>query len=60
MQDEKKKPGRPRLVKDQDAAMDNYNARLSAWHARMARKIGEGNLSEGVRKAIEYFIEKTK
>jgi len=60
MSDEKKKPGRPRLIKDQDDPLDNYNARLSAWHARMARKIGEGNLSGGIRKAIEYFIRKTK
>jgi hypothetical protein len=60
MQDENKKPGRPRLIKDQDYPLDNYNARLSAWHARVARKIGDGNLSSGIRKAIEYMVEKKK
>lgn len=37
--------------------MDNYNARLTAWHARMARKIGNGNLSAGLRLAIEFAVQ---
>jgi len=45
--------GRPRLNPSQDCAMDNYNARITSWHARAARKIGGGNLSAGIRLAIE-------
>lgn len=38
----------------QDEAMDSYTIRLTARHARIARRLGgNGNLSRGVRKAIE-------
>ena len=50
------KVGRPRLNQSQDCAMDNYNARISSWHARVARKLGEGNLSAGIRLAIEMTM----
>lgn len=50
------KVGRPRLNPTQDCAMDNYNARISAWHARTARKLGDGNLSAGIRLAIELSV----
>ena len=40
----------------QDSPMSNYTARFTAWHARMARRVGEGNLSEGLRKALEDYI----
>lgn len=36
----------------QDVPMDMYPVRLTARHARHARFLGGGNLSEGVRKAI--------
>jgi hypothetical protein len=38
---------------EQDAPMDTYPVRMTAAHARHARKKGEGNLSQGVRRAIE-------
>jgi len=67
MPNEKKKLGRPRkkLVVEQDSAMDTYCMRLSAWHVRMGREAGMtkgmeegcGNLSDGVRKAIEYWAK---
>lgn len=38
---------------EQDAPMDNYPVRMTAAHARRARRIGQGNLSEGVRRALE-------
>lgn len=46
------KPGRKRLY--QDVAMEVYYARLTATHARLARRMGHGNLSEGIRVAIEH------
>ena len=42
---------------DQDSAMDVYSCRLTAWHARKARRVGGGNLAEGIRKLIEDFKE---
>jgi hypothetical protein len=47
------KPGRKRLYPD--VAMEVYYARLTATHARLARRMGQGNLSEGIRIAIEHF-----
>lgn len=35
--------------------MEVYYARLTATHARLARRIGNGNLSEGIRVAIEHY-----
>jgi hypothetical protein len=34
--------------------MSVYYARLTATHARMARRMGNDNLSEGIRFAIEH------
>ena len=42
--------GRLRLFDD---PMAGYNVRLTAAHARKARKIGCGNMGEGIRRAIE-------
>lgn len=44
----------------QDAPMDGFNIRLTAWHPRICRKAGEGNMAEGVRKAIEMMAEEKK
>lgn len=38
---------------EQDVPMDTYPVRMTAAHARHARRKGEGNLSQGVRLAIE-------
>jgi DNA-binding transcriptional regulator GbsR (MarR family) len=46
------KPGRRRLYPE--VAMDVYYVRLTATLARHARKIGQGNLSEGIREALEH------
>jgi hypothetical protein len=45
-------PGRKRLYPE--IAMEVYYARLTATHARLARRMGHGNLSEGIRAAIEH------
>ena len=37
--------------------MDVYPIRMTAAHARKARKAGNGNLSEGTRMAIEKLEE---
>jgi hypothetical protein len=50
--DEMEKPGRKRLYPD--VAMEVYYARLTATHSRLARRLGNGNLSEGIRMAIEH------
>lgn len=47
------KPGRKRLYPE--VAMDVYYARMTATQARFARKVGRGNLSEGIRAAIEHY-----
>ena len=47
-----KTPGRKRLYPE--IAMSVYYARLTARHARLARRFGGGNLSEGIRFAIEH------
>jgi hypothetical protein len=41
----------------QDTPMDAYSVRMTAWHARRARKIGKGNLAEGVRRLIEAWTD---
>lgn len=45
-----------RLRLEQEVAMDVYYVRMTAAHARLARKKGRGNLSEGVRIMIETDI----
>jgi len=52
---DKKQPGRPLTHGFQDDPMNNYTARLTAWHARLARRLGDGNLSAGLRLAVESF-----
>lgn len=45
-----------RLRQEQDVGMDVYPVRMTAAHARKARQLGQGNLSEGVRLALEQAI----
>lgn len=49
------KPGRPKLYSDQDDAMNTYSVRLPARLARLARRIGDKNMSYGIRVALELF-----
>ncbi len=46
---------RPR--KDANFAMQVYTIRLGPKQARMARRLGDGNLSEGIRLAIDSWEE---
>jgi hypothetical protein len=52
-----KKTGRPKLVPEQEMALERYTARLSFQQARLARKLGGGNFSEGLRAALERAAE---
>lgn len=44
--------GRPRIYAG-EAALSTVTVRLTVWHMRAARRLGGGNASEGVRRAIE-------
>lgn len=44
------KTGRKRVYED---PMDVYTVRLTATHARKARRIGAGNLGQGLRDALD-------
>lgn len=44
----------------QDVAMDAYSVRLTAWHARQVRRIGGGELGQGMREVIEAYVKAEK
>jgi len=44
------KRGRKRIYTD---PMDSYNVRMTPTQARKARKLGNGNMGEGARKALD-------
>lgn len=52
-----KKNGRPKLCSDQETPLENYAARLSFKQARLVRKLGGGNFSEGLRAALDKVAE---
>lgn len=49
--------GRPRVYFAQDAPLSKIAITLTNWHKRYAKRLGDGNVSEGVRLALEiaYF-----
>lgn len=47
-----------RTYTKQDDPMKVVALRLTNWHTRKAKKIGDGNLSEGVRVALESYDSK--
>lgn len=38
----------------------NMSVRLTYWHVRKARRLGKGNVSDGIRYAIEETKEREK
>lgn len=44
--------GRPRIYAG-TAPLPTMTVRLTLWHVRAARRLGCGNASEGIRKALE-------
>ena len=38
---------------EQEGKMETFSIRMTAAHARAARKLGKSGIAEGVRKAIE-------
>lgn len=47
--------GQSRIYTDQNEPLKPSSVRLPFWHVREARRIGKGNLSEGIRIALEFF-----
>jgi hypothetical protein len=54
MDSENKLVGRPKLCPDQEDPLKLYAGRLSHRQMRIAKKIGGGNFSEGLRSALEH------
>lgn len=48
--------GRPRKVY-QDGPVNRHNVSLADCHVEMAKAIGDGNTSEGIRRALEAVIK---
>lgn len=46
--------GRPRPCPDQEEPIAFYGVRMSHRQMRIAKKIGGGNFSEGLREALEH------
>lgn len=53
-----KKLGRPLLYEAEQQALKVFSVRLNALQVRKAMKIGDGNLSEGIRRALAYVLPK--
>ena len=49
--------GRPRLYQGLRDPLVSQSVRLTLWHIRAARRIGGGNVSDGIRAAIERFAQ---
>lgn len=49
-------PGKPRFYIAQDDPLKLIAVRLSNWHILQIKKLGEGNLSVGMRRAIENAV----
>ena len=49
--------GSSRLPVKKYRPMKKYTVRLTEWHESLARHFGSGNLSEGVRKALDHYAE---
>lgn len=45
--------GRPKPCPDQDDALKFYGVRMSHRQMRLAKKLGGGNFSQGLREALE-------
>jgi hypothetical protein len=49
--------GRPKLYTGERDPLISQAFRLTLWHIRAARRLGGGNASEGVRRAIERAVQ---
>ena len=50
--------GRPLLYEAESAPMRVVSVRLNAIQARLAAKLGNGNVSEGIRKTLDLIAKK--
>lgn len=51
---------RPRIYTEQEDPLEVKSVRLTNWHIRHAKKLGNGSLSEGIRLALEGIFPTTK
>lgn len=49
-----------RVYTDQSDPYKLIAARVPYWHIRMAKKLGKGNVSEGIRIALEHMSHEVK
>lgn len=52
------KAGRPRLYEAESQAMSVFSVRLNVLHEKVALKLGKGNMSVGIRLALENVGQK--
>lgn len=52
--------GRPRTYTVQDQPMRVHSIRMTCWHVRKAKKLGDGEVSDGVRYALELASNEKK
>lgn len=51
---------RPRIYTEQSDPYKLVAARMPYWHIRTAKKLGKGNVSEGIRIALEHMSQAVK
>lgn len=52
------KAGRPRIYEAESAPLRVISVRLNAIQHRLAAKLGNGNVSEGIRKILDFIGHK--
>ncbi|AXC36514.1 hypothetical protein HOT57_gp70 [Pseudomonas phage phCDa] len=52
------KAGRPRIYEAESTAMKVFSVRLNVLHEKAALKLGKGNMSVGIRLALENVLQK--
>jgi len=52
--------GRPSVIAGPDGKTELIAIRLAPWHIATAKRLGNGNISEGVREAIDQAEDEAK
>lgn len=55
-----KTTGRPKIYTEQDEPLKVSSVRLPFWHIRLAKKLGSGSISKGIRHALEVAFKSLK
>lgn len=45
-----------RVYTNQEEPLKVVSIRLSNWHIRKAKKVGDGSFTDGIRKVIEQYV----